>query len=324
MEPILKPKLAVIGAGSIAKSHLNAAVAAGFELSAICGSDGSLRAKELSSEYKELRYFENYDLLIRSNFDAISLITSTIPTWDIFLKIEKLNKPILIEKPVTMKLDKFKNHNLENLKVVVGYNRRFYSSINKLKDKLIKEEFYFARFNISELSWDSNSLIEKQHETILENSVHSLDLVHYLFGFIEIMSISKNTIGESLNSIIVLAKDKNDKTIEIGITFGIPINTSIEVWFHNSVAVCKPIEEYEEFEGMQMIQPNEASTYKRYIPIKVDSWKISKGDQILKPGFLEQYKEFLLIVDGKSAKNIANLQDAKKALELATKIIGHE
>lgn len=320
----MKPKLAIIGAGSIAKSHLNAAMAAGFELSAICGSNGSVRAKELSSEYKEMTCFENYDLLLGSNFDAISLITSTTPTWDIFLKIEKINKPILIEKPVTMNLDSFKNHNLENEKVVVGYNRRFYSSINKLKNKLIEEEFYFARFSVSELSWNPNALIEKQHESILENSVHSLDLVHYLFGPIEIMSISRNLIGERLNSIITLAKNKKNKIIEIVITFGIPINTSIEVWFHHGVVVCKPIEEYEEFEGMQMIQPNESSTYKRYIPIKIDNWRISKSDQKFKPGFLEQYNEFLLIVNGGRSKQIANLQDAKQALELATKIIGHD
>jgi predicted dehydrogenase len=320
----LKPRLAVIGAGSIARSHLNSAIAAGFEISAICGTNDSIKAEKLSSEYKSSTYYKNFESLLESNFDAISLITSTIPTWSIFLEIEPLKKPILVEKPVTMKLENFENYNLENPKVAVGYNRRFYSSINKLKEKLALESHHFARFNISELSWDANSSITTQFETVLENSVHSLDLIHYLFGRIRILSIYKNQFEERLNSIIVLAKDNKEKLIEINITFGIPTNTSIEVWFNNTVVSCKPIEEYQEFSGMQMTQPNESSTYKRYVPIKLSNWNISESDQILKPGFLEQYKEFLSMVEGRKAKRIASLKDAKEALELATKIIRHE
>ena len=38
----------------------------------------------------------------------------------------KLKKPVLVEKPITLIVE-FSSLNLENEKVRVGYNRRFYS-----------------------------------------------------------------------------------------------------------------------------------------------------------------------------------------------------
>ena len=212
----------------------------------------------------------------------------------------------------------------KNSQVFVAYNRRFYSSINQLKLKLIDNQFQLARFNISELSWDSCASLEKQHESVLENSVHSLDLVNYLFGYCRIVSLIKNMNKENLHSILVILKNNEEKLVEIVISFGLPVNTSIEVWFSDHVVACKPIEDFSEFAGMKMLQPDEFTTYKRYIPEKLGNWEISTSDSLYKPGFLEQYKEFFSVVAGNSSKKLANLTDAKMVLELATKIIQND
>jgi predicted dehydrogenase len=321
MEFILKPKLAVIGAGRIARSHIDASLAAGFEVTAICGGENSQRAQQIASEYKTLEYFQNYKMLIESKFDALSIIASTQPTWGILMDAQKKDVPILIEKPVTTSLTNFDNHLIENKRLFVAYNRRFYSSINQLRKKLQANEFFLARLNISELSWDPVATLEKQQESVLENSVHSLDLVNYLFGVCRIVSVNKNMNTESLHSILVLLKNQEEKLIEVVISFGIPVNTSIEVWFSDHTVVCKPIEDFSEFINMKMIQPDEQITYKRYIPEKLENWKISINDSNFKPGFLEQYKEFLSVVMGDKSRNLATLMDARKVIEMATRII---
>lgn len=324
MELILKPKLALIGAGRIARSHIDAAVAAGFEVSCICGNDNSHRARQIASEYKTLEYFQNYRMLLKSEFDAVSIIASTQPTWSILMDVQEKKVPILVEKPATTMLANFDNDLIQNNRVFVAYNRRFYSSVNKLKRKLIENEFFLARFNISELSWDPAASLDKQHESILENSVHSLDLVRYLFGPCRIESVLRNMNKENLHSILVLLKNHDEKLIEVMISFGLPVNTSIEVWFSDRTVICKPIEDFAEFVSMKMIQPDKFIKYKRYIPEKFKNWEISDSDSIFKPGFLEQYKEFFSVVAGDSPRNLATLTDARSVLELATKIIKND
>jgi predicted dehydrogenase len=324
LEPILKPKLGFIGAGSIAKSHIEAAEEAGFALQSICGNLNSERARKISQEYKFKNYFSNYESLLNSDFDAISLITNTEATLKILKILVDYNVPILVEKPVTTHIQEFDQLDLSNNKVLVGYNRRFYSSIQELKKKIENEDFHFAKFNISELSWNSNSLQDAKTKMVLENSVHSLDLVKYLFGNYRLEKIQHNLIKNELSSILVLIKNNQNKLIEITISFGLPTNNYIEIWFSNNVAVCKPIENYSEFSSMKMFPPDKEVSYKRYIPEEINNWKISEADQRFKPGFLEQYKELRVLVNGGSAKKGATLKDAQEALLLALRILKNE
>jgi predicted dehydrogenase len=324
MEFILKPKLALIGAGRIARSHIDAALAAGFDVASICGTNNSNRAQQIANEYKTLKYFQNYKMLMESKFDALSIITSTQPAWKILIEAQEKKVPILVEKPATTNLTDFDDDLTKSNQVFVAYNRRFYSSINQLKLKLDNNQFQLARFNISELSWDSCASLEKQHESVLENSVHSLDLVNYLFGYCKIVSVIKNMNKENLHSILVILKNYQDKLVEIVISFGLPVNTSIEVWFSDHIVACKPIEDFSEFVSMKMLQPDEFTTYKRYIPEKLRNWEISNSDSMYKPGFLEQYREFFSVVAGHSSRNLANLMDARMVLEMASKIIQND
>ena len=320
----MKPKLAVIGAGSIARSHIEAAEEAGFILQSICGNLNSERARKISHDYNFNNYFPDYKSLLNSDFDAISLLTNTEVTFKILKTLGKYNVPILVEKPVSTSIKEFDQLDLDQSKVLVGYNRRFYSSIRELKNKIETEDFHFAKFNISEISWDSNALEDIKRNSVLENSVHSLDLVKFLFGDYEIEKVMSNKIGNKLCSILVLIKNHQNKLIEISISFGIPLNNYIEVWFSNNLAVCKPIENYSEYYSMKMVPPSQEVTYKRYIPEESNRWKMTEADHKFKPGFLGQYFELQKLVNGEPIRIGAKLNDARDALLLALTALQNE
>jgi predicted dehydrogenase len=324
MESILNAKLAVIGAGSIARSHIEAAKEAGFILYGMCGKEGSERALQLANEFKFVKYFSNYKTLLNSEFDAVSLIASTDVTMEILVDLIPLGKPVLVEKPVTTSIKNFERVIHNHDQIIVGYNRRFYSSIQAMKEKIKNQEFHFARLNISEISWNPEALLSERRNAVLENSVHSLDLVKFLFGTYNIEKIERNIVKNELNSILILLRNYQHKLIEITISFGVPTNNCIEVWFPNNIAICKPIEDFTEYFSMKMVPPSKEVTYKRYIPEEVTNWKMSEADQRFKPGFLEQYREFLLLVNGKNIANAARIGDAKDAIYLASMALGDD
>lgn len=320
MEFVMKPKLAMIGAGSIATSHIEAAQAAGFELHGICGRPNSQKALELTKKYGFVNYFSDIESMLKSKFDAISLISKTESLAPIYSAIEKLDLPVLVEKPFSTNLSTYDEIKLDNPKTLIGYNRRYYSSIKKLKEKLIEFDYHHAILHISEISWNSNALLNEQIECLYENSVHSFDLLRYLFGDCNVRNITKNFKYNSLKSILINIETNSKKTIDLSISFGIPLNTYIEVWFEDTVAICKPLENYSEYKEMQMFAPNQNIKYKRYVPKKIENWSLSKDDSNFKPGFMRQYQDFKNITSGLKSEIGAKLTDAKIATAFAAKI----
>jgi predicted dehydrogenase len=321
MEYILKPKLAIIGAGGIALSHINAAKAVGFELYGICGTPNSLRADKLHNEFNFTRKFRDYNSLIDSGIDAVAVISKTESIVEIYRQVVDLNIPVLVEKPFSINIKDYNSFNLNNSKTLVGYNRRFYSSINMIKETVLKGNFHHCKIHISELSWKPDAQLEEQHLSILDNSVHSLDLITYLFGKCKIINIKKNSKKNQINSIFVTLRSATGQEIDLSVSFGIPINSFIEIWLDESVLLCKPIENFIQYDKIAMFPADEQTKYKRYIPESSKKWLLSKNDYNFKPGFFEQYKEFFELTNGMGLVKGASLVDAEIATNLATDLV---
>jgi predicted dehydrogenase len=313
----MKPRLAFIGAGSIAPSHIEAAQAAGFDLHGICGRPNSQNAIGLTKKYNFANYFSDVEAMFATEFDAISLISKTESLSLIYREIEKLKLPILVEKPFSTNLDVYGEIDIENSKTLIGYNRRYYSSIKTLKEKLTSCDYHYSKIHISEISWNPTASLDEQIKCLFENTVHGFDLLKYLFGNYKVINIVKNMTTIRIKSIFIEIESSAGKHINLSISFGIPLNSFIEVWFDEVVVVCKPLESYSEFKDMAMFPPDDYLTYKRYEPRRLDNWKLSESDSRFKPGFLEQYKDFKKICKGLTTDVGARLTDAKLATSLA-------
>lgn len=322
MEDILKRKLVIIGSGRISESHIEAAQANGFHLHGICSSENSQTALNLANKYNFANYYPNIENLLETDFDAAAIICDTINIPRVYEKICKKNVPIIAEKPFSVDLKDFNNEMLSNKKMLVGYNRRYYSSIHALKNKLSSEPYYNAVVEISEISWDSNSSDTERVRSVLDNSVHLLDLILYLFGDYNSIEINRSYFYRGLKAINAKLSYLDGVTVELRISFGIPLNNSISVRFKDSVADCKPIEMFTSLNKMEMIAPNSKTKFKRYQPISTEHWALSEYDNDFKPGFYLQYKELSDLVDGKPLRIGATPTQAYKVLMLSRELLG--
>jgi len=202
-------KILIIGSGYITDHYLN--VISSKNITCVVVGRGEDNVKKLSNKFKNIEFhsggLENY-----INQNSIEKFTHFINLVNIkyCLPITKLllnngAKKILLEKPGGLDisgLDSVRKSAL-NLKseIVIGYNRRFYQSVNKLIElsnadggiKNIHFEFTEWVHAINEDDYSNESL----KKWIISNSSHVIDTVFYLTGLPK--EITTQTFG--MNSI---------------------------------------------------------------------------------------------------------------------------
>ena len=323
MENILSTKIGFIGAGSIAKAHILASIAAGFTPTAICGKNLSDRAKALSKEIPGLKYFENVDDLLKSDLDCMSILLNSDVSLRIYRAvIEQKNIPVLIEKPVAQRSLELKNDlDIDRKNTLVGYNRRFYSSVTDVKEILDGSAFIQAQWTIPEISWEKSPSSNVRSFYLLENSVHILDLFLYLHGKPSQSTFHNYNSSGFLQGSTSIHKFEKKAIASLTISFGIPDNTSASFYASSNYYLLKPFEILKKFTDITTEPANDTSPFKKYFPTESIKWQISEQDLSFKPGFFKQYIEFMDICSGKPRQTGASLRDAFNVLEFAENII---
>ncbi len=316
-------KIGFIGAGSIARAHILASIAAGFIPTAICGKNLSDRAKALSREIPGLKHFKNVDELLKSDLDCISILLNSDVSLRIYKTvIEQKNIPVLIEKPVVRKSLELKNTlDLDRANTLVGYNRRFYSSVIDVKEILDRSTFIQSHWTIPEMSWEKSPSSEERNFFLLENAVHILDLFLYLHGAPSQSTFYNYNSNDFLQGSTSIHKFKNKATASLIISFGIPDNTSASFYASSNYYLLKPFEILKKFTYITTEPANDLAPFKKYLPTESIKWQISENDLNFKPGFFKQYTELMEICSGKPREIGASLRDAFNVLEFAENII---
>ena len=159
-------------------------------------------------------------------------------------------------------------------------------------------------------------------ETIKNNSIHYIDLLHFIYGIFKIGNI---TLLPSEFGFEVEIIDLNNKKIGyFYIEFGTPSNSSIT--FENSELslTLKPLERFSRSNSIAVLEPNEDRKIRSYSPI----WRPENNkseifeDFKLKPGFELQMKDFLSkkYSSLQVKSDLADLDDAVFAFEIAEEI----
>jgi len=183
-------RLGILGAGSIARHHAVAAIGAGATISAACTRRrDSPNWDAFLDVAPGVRHLSDCKaLLAEPGIDAIIACLS----WNVMPQF--LNdllsdpRPILLEKPIA--LDAASVHAairragaaLDNK--LVGYNRRFYEPVVRLRERINQRGLKAAEVTISE---NIQSHVAKHGSDIVPHlitfgSSHTLDLVLHLFG----------------------------------------------------------------------------------------------------------------------------------------------
>ncbi|MBZ7986667.1 Gfo/Idh/MocA family protein [Campylobacter canadensis] len=193
-------KLAIIGLGVMGKNHYTELKKENINLYCF----DIVKADFLS---KDDNFYLDLDELIKNDLDAAIIATPTKFHFDIFVKIHKKVKNILIEKPLSFNLEQaYKIKELaKNNNVCVGFCERF-NPVSLAFKELLKEneEILYAKFirassypaRISDVGVD------------MDLSVHDIDLANF-FGIKSTFEISKN-YKNNLCSSIKLNSNKLD------------------------------------------------------------------------------------------------------------------
>ena len=129
-------RLGVIGAGEIAKEHLNVIKAMdGVSVSGITSRTIS-KAEAIANTFAIEKVYENLDALIQKcTLDGLIVLVSSNQIFEVTKKIIPTKIPLFIEKPPGLIPEETKT--LTNLahkygtKNMVGFNRRYYSIFHK-------------------------------------------------------------------------------------------------------------------------------------------------------------------------------------------------
>jgi predicted dehydrogenase len=311
----------IIGAGKIVPFHIDALRAAGFFIMGISASENSISAKKMADNYIIPYYFSSTDKLLDNTklFDALLVAPKSSALFPLISKISNIQLPSLFEKPVfssDAQIQQFESFTDQFEKIMVGYNRRFYKTISFLKQEIQNRGLLSLRMFVPELSSIKSPTSKERVETVINNSVHMIDLFTSLTG-LRFNELQVKVVQPRAGHFIV--------QLEIGaskceIVFGIPNNYLIEaITLDGGVFVLKPLENLVEYQGMQVIEPDLKIPFRRYLPkIKLE---MDAFEGPVKPGFLGQAKAFKHLVEtGTLSPESCTLQNAAKISQLAFKI----
>ena len=221
-------------------------------------------------------------------FSHVIIATSIDSLRNITIKILSKNiKNILIEKPGSLNLDELKEikRKSKNQKIFIGYNRRFLSSVIKLKTILNKKKIESINFTFNEQSQVIKKLKHSQKikdNWVLANSSHVIDLAFYLVGLPK--NISTLTFGKvdwHKKSSKFYGNGLSIKSIPFSYAsdWNSPGSWSIELMTSDKKFILSPLEKIH---------------YMDWKSFNVKEFQInSKFDKLFKPGLFLQTQNFL-------------------------------
>jgi predicted dehydrogenase len=322
-------RLGVVGSGSIVPFHLDALAEAGFEIAAIGSRAGSEKTAALAERYSAVAAHDwkaVVDMAAASveagtRLDALLIAPETSVTAEILAyALDTTDVPILVEKPIS-----YSSADLDALlarpadqqsRVLVGYNRRHYSSTAAAREFLSEQGVANATFHASipEASWDAAMADDRKRGILLANSVHVLDLLQHLFGELSVVGVTGVQNETGLVSRAVSLESASGAVGTCIITFGSPSSYFVDLHTPGKSAALKPIEFFNEYVGVQVIDPTPEVPLRHYVPTRGAEFKLSEDDLAFKPGFLSQSRELYALASGAGwASGLGSASDAPLA-----------
>ncbi|MDP6781756.1 MAG: Gfo/Idh/MocA family oxidoreductase [Alphaproteobacteria bacterium] len=314
-------RLGFLGAGPMARAHGAAAVALGAEIAAVCTArEDSPNWDEFKKITPHARHMTDGEALFAD--DAVDAVVACLP-WDVMpqwaVRLMETPKPVLMEKPIGFDADEARvqaeavTATLGNK--LVGYNRRFYETVIRLRERVEQGGLKAVRVVISE---SVESQIERHGRDIVAHlvpscSAHTLDLMVHIFGPLHPVALApfpekgKAAPFVSFNGVLATAEN-------VPVTFSLnaddPANTGMRCLFDDDTAwELSPLETLTVYKGLDIEPPTSQENIRRYSPQVEARHGV---DASIKPGCRDQMAAFL---SGKYGPG-ATVDDAVAVLDL--------
>ena len=224
---------------------------------------------------------------------------------------------ILCEKPGALKISQLKildeKSKIKKIKLYIAYNRRFYTSVVKLKKIINKENgLKSLHFDFTEKSKKIEKLNHPSNvksKWIIANSAHVIDTAFFLAGMPkEIITMKKGSLNWPKKSSIFSGSGntKNSVYFSYNANWNVPGNWKIELMTNKSRLLLQPMEELK-------IINNDLSIS------KISEKKIDY-DTIFKPGLFRM----ICLFEKNELTDFCTIEHQIKLLKLCNKIAGYK
>jgi predicted dehydrogenase len=307
--------LAYIGTGPISEFHIPALRKVGFNISSVSSRENSENIQKFAQKFNIKNIIPNWHELldITDSYDAIMLAVDIDATFEILNKLIDIDKPILVEKSVSIKSKEIaKLIQKNNKKVFVAYNRRHYTSTAWAKNFIESKSNVSATFFIPEM----------HHLNFYYNSSHIIDLMNYFFNDLQLDYTNDFIIGKKLSGFTAVFKTKRGDVINLISNWNAPSNFEIEIIHQDEKIDLLPIEKAYFYKGMQIIEPTTEDPIRKYVPKLIKESKEDKIEENFKPGFYKQARAFYNYVKSNQYdERMCTLKQAKENIEIIEKVL---
>lgn len=319
-------RVAFIGCGAICDYHAPAMKAAGLKVTAVCSRPGSKTAAAFAARHGVPHVFASYESLMSANdlWDALVIAVPPQASLPILERAVALRVPILVEKPASSSAAGLAKLLGREHPVIVGYNRRFYAPVQALREIVrASSNPFLGQLVMSEpISKDPDADPGRElAERVISNSVHALDLLRFLWGELELVSVQAAAGGATTGIVAILRAQTSGSLVNFVVTGNAPANVSLSLLQSDLHAVLKPFEVLRVYRSMRRLEPDPKIPWRRYMPLEAERVGLDEKDTMLKPGFYRQALALKRLVQGEKPQDAATLFDAYHALRLAERLV---
>lgn len=322
------PRIGLIGAGEIAEWHVRALRIAQCTVSAVATRAGSSRAQHFAERHNIPRTFDGWNDMLdhHREWDGLVLATHTDATGDILERALEMRVPVLVEKPVAWTSTRIAALRMAVYSpVIVGFNRRFYSTVQFAREVVASGPPLLAHMSLPEALVADETDAVARCRPFFSNSCHGLDLLRFVFGPLSLKSVTRLAgPGGQLNGFAATLMSSRGDVIELSGNWGTPANFALSLDRPGRRVELKPLELASIFEGMEVLEPSNDIPIRRYVPILRNRVGLETSDRLEKPGFVQQALAFkaLFETDTLTPTVAARLEDAEAAIRLAEELVG--
>lgn len=308
-------RLGFIGAGKMAQAHAAAALALGAEIVAVVNANP--RSENLAAFRRMAPDAATGTATWRTHAADTDAWIVAAP-WHVIpeLAAELLASPLpmLIEKPLSLHGARFPTGAHEGNKFV-SFNRRFYASVDALKDAIEQGTVKSVVVTASDMI---DAVVKRHGEAILPYAMemwssHILDVTRYLLGDVEVgwHSLREGPAGYA-NVEAMLVAEHGRVPVHLSINADDPSPVGLRVRMSDGTThVLAPVERLTSYRGVDIREDEAGRTYQ---PREVR--RVGCSDDGFKPGVREQMQAFLQ----QDHRRLATVADAHRLHDLITQL----
>lgn len=304
-------RIGILGTGAMATEHAKAALSLGCRISAgSARSPDSARWDVFRRIAPEARFLEPEALIHDPEVDAVIVTLPWNVTHTFLPLLFPSQKPMLIEKPLALDADTLTQAIsqpgviLENK--LIGFNRRYYRTVERVAERIRKGGLKAVSATISEEMQRHvrNHGMEIVPHVLAFSSAHTLDLLHFLLGPLQVADIVAHAEKEypgarSYNGL--LRATRGGIPVLLSLNVGDPSPAGIRFLFENGVTwVLAPLEGLSTYDRYEIIEPADKANIRQYKPHLCE--EVREQADGYKPGFLRQMRAFVANDFGPGAK----------------------